>query len=198
MVAVTKDFPRLTLEEYFVWEEQQNLRYEYIDGAVYAMTGGTVNHGRIAANFIAMLIPHLRGSSCCVQTSDVKIAIAESNDYVYPDISVSCDDRDCARGAAQSDRTAIKFISHPCLVVEILSPSTEADDRGDKFRLYRRSPSLQDYVLISASKIAIDIYSKNDSNRWEIVNYVAGDSIELASINLTFPIEEIFEGIVFE
>ncbi|PSB01493.1 Uma2 family endonuclease [Merismopedia glauca] len=189
MVAVTKNFPRFTPEEYFIWEEQQNLRHEYIDGEVYAMTGGTVNHGRIAANFIAMLIPHLRGSSCGVQTSDVKIEIAESNDYVYPDISVSCDDR---------DRTAIKFISHPCLIVEVLSLSTEAYDRGDKFRLYRRSPSLEDYVLISASKIAIDIYRKNDSNRWEIVNYVAGDLIELASVNLTFPIEEIFEGIVFE
>ncbi len=189
MIAAREDFPRFTPEEYFAWEEQQELRHEYIDGEVYAMTGGTVNHGRIAANFIAMLIPHLRGGSCCLQTSDVKVAIAESDDYVYPDISISCDNR---------DRTATKFISHPCLIVEVLSPSTEAYDRGDKFRLYRRSPSLQDYVLVNASKIAIDIYHKNNSDRWEILNYVAGDAIELASVSLTFPIEEIFEGIVFE
>jgi Uma2 family endonuclease len=189
MVAVREHSPKLTPAEYLDWEEKQELRYEYLNGEVYAMTGGTVNHGRIAANLIAMLIPHLRGGGCSVQTSDVKVQIAESNEYIYPDVSVTCDDR---------DRTATKFISHSCLIVEVLSPSTAAYDRRDKFNLYRRSDRLQDYVLVDTQKIEIDTYNKNDRGRWEIMTYVAGDSIELTSINLTFPIEQVFEGIIFD
>ncbi len=189
MIVAQQYFPRLTPAEYLDWEEKQELRYEYLNGEVYAMTGGTVNHGRIAANFIATLIPHLRNGGCRVQTSDVKVQVAESNDYIYPDVSVTCDDR---------DKTATKFIAHPCLIVEVLSPSTAAYDRRDKFNLYRRSDSLQDYVLVDTNKIEIDIYSKNDRGRWEILSYVAGDIVELKSIDLTFPIEQIFENIVFD
>jgi Uma2 family endonuclease len=189
MIAVGEQFPKLTPAEYLDWEEKQELRHEYLNGEVYAMTGGTVNHGRIAANLIAMLIPHLCGGECRVQTSDVKVQIAESNDYIYPDVSVTCNDR---------DKTATKFIAHPCLIIEVLSPSTAAYDRRDKFNLYRRSNSLQDYMLVDTQKMEIDIYTKNDRGRWEIVSYVAGDSIELTSINLTFPIEQVFEGIIFD
>jgi Uma2 family endonuclease len=189
MVAAPEHFPKLTPAEYLDWEEKQELRYEYLNGEVYAMTGGTVNHGRIAANFIAMLIPHLRSGGCRVQTSDVKVQVAESNDYIYPDVSVTCDER---------DKTATKFIAHPCLIVEVLSPSTEIYDRRDKFNLYRHSESLQDYVLVDTNKIEIDIYSKNDRGRWEILSYVAGDMVELKSIGLTFPIEQVFENIVLD
>lgn len=83
-------------------------------------------------------------------------------------------------------------------IVEVLSPSTANYDRGDKFRLYRRNPSLQDYVLIDAEKIAIDLYRKNDRGNWEIFNYQPGDNIELRSIDLSFPIESVYEDIVFE
>jgi Uma2 family endonuclease len=170
MIAVRDDFPRFTPEEYFTWEEQQQIRHEYINGEVYATTGGTLNHSEIALNFSLVLKSHLRSSGCRVLNSDARVNIHNSSDYVYPDISVSCDVR---------DKTATKFISHPCLIVEVLSPNTEAYDRGDKFAIYRRSPSLQDYVLVSSNKIAIDIYHKNDRDRWEIISYTAGDSVEL-------------------
>jgi Uma2 family endonuclease len=98
----------------------------------------------------------------------------------------------------RQDRTNTKFVSHPCLIAEVLSPSTEAYDRGDKFAMYRLSPSLQDYVLVSADKVAIDIYTKDDRGKWDILNYRSGDLVELASIDLTFPIEQIYEDIVFE
>jgi Uma2 family endonuclease len=197
MVAGQEHFPKLTPAEYLDWEEQQELRHEYLNGEVYAMTGGTMNHSQIAGNFTTLLNIHLRSSGCRVLNSDVKVQIAASNDYIYPDVSVTCDDR---------DKTATKFISHPCLIVEVLSPSTAAYDRRDKFNLYRRSDSLQDYVLVDTQKIEIDIYSKNDlaeptlceRGRWEIMSYVAGDSIELTSINLTFPIEQVFENIIFD
>ncbi|WP_263970275.1 Uma2 family endonuclease [Pseudanabaena sp. PCC 6802] len=94
--------------------------------------------------------------------------------------------------------SAIEAIQYPCLIVEVLSPSTASYDRGDKFRLYRRNPRLQDYVLVDAEKIAIDLYCKNDRDRWEIFNYQAGDNIELQSVGLSFSIESVYEDIVFE
>jgi Uma2 family endonuclease len=196
MIAIREKFPRFTPEEYFAWEEQQLERHEYIDGEVYAMTGGSVNHSDIALNFGALLKSHMRGSGCKTLNSDCRVNIVESNDYVYPDLSVTCDER---------DKITTQYITYPRLVVEVLSPSTEAYDRGDKFSLYRRSPILQEYVLVSTDKIKIDIYRKNDRDRWEIFNHTAGDSlaqpfgtkIELESINLTFQIEAIFEEIIF-
>lgn len=189
MIAVKDKFPKLTPEEYFVWEEKQLLRHEYLNGEIYAMGGGTQNHGRIASNIIFIVKSHLRGGGCQVGNSDCRVNILETNDYVYPDVSVTCED---------SDRTATQAIQYPCLIVEVLSPSTANYDRGDKFRLYRRNPSLQDYVLVDAEKIAIDLYRKNDRGNWEIFNYQAGDNIELRSIDLSFPIESVYEDIVFE
>jgi Uma2 family endonuclease len=189
MIAVKDKFLRLTPEEYFVWEEQQLLRHEYLSGRVYAMSGGTQNHGRIASNIIFILKGHLRGGGCQVGNSDCRVNIFETKDYVYPDVSVTCDDR---------DRTAIQAIQYPCLIVEVLSASTASYDRGDKFRMYRRNPSLQDYVLVDAEKIAIDLYRKNDRGNWEIFNYQSGDNIDLQSIGLSFSIESVYEDIIFE
>ena len=189
MIGVKGKFPKLTPEEYFVWEEKQLFRHEYLNGEVYAMSGGTQNHGRIASNIIFIVKGHLRGGGCQVGNSDCRVNILETKDYVYPDVSVTCDERDI---------TAIQAIQYPCLIVEVLSPSTASYDRGDKFRLYRRKPSLQDYVLVDAEKIAIDLYRKNDRGNWEIFNYQSGDNIELRSIDLSFPIESVYEDIVFE
>ena len=189
MVAAKEHFPRFTPEEYFEWEELQEIRHEYFDGEVYAMTGGTLNHSEIATNFGALLKTHLRGGKCRLLNGDARVNIYNSNKYVYPDLSITCDQR---------DRTNTKFVSYPCLIGEVLSPSTEAYDRGDKFAMYRLSPSLQDYVLISADKIALDIYHKDDRGKWDILNYRSSDLVELASINLTFPIDRIYEDIIFE
>jgi len=189
MIAVKDRFPKLTPAEYFIWEEQQLLRHEYLNGEVYAMSGGTQNHGRIASNLIFILKGHLRGGGCQVGNSDCRVNIFETQDYVYPDVSVTCDDR---------DRTAIQAIQYPCLIIEVLSASTANYDRGDKFRMYRRNPSLQDYVLVDAEKIAIDSYCKNDRGNWEIFNYQSGDNMDLQSIGLSFPIESVYEDIIFE
>ena len=188
MVAIKDNSPRFTPEEYFAWEEQQLERHEYIGGEVYAMTGGSVNHSQIAVNLISFLNNHLRGSGCKTLNSDCRVNIAESNDYTYPDVSVTCDER---------DKTTTQYIAYPCLLIEVLSKSTEAYDRGGKFRMYRQNPILQDYVLVSSEKIEIDLYRKTESGSWEIINYQAGDIIELKSVNLTFPIEQIYEDITF-
>jgi Uma2 family endonuclease len=188
MIAAKEQFPFMTPEEYFAWEEQQLCRHEYIDGEVYAMSGGTINHSEIALNFGSLLKNHLRGSGCKTLNSDARVSIVNANRYLYPDVSVTCDERD-----KRTDR----YITHPCLIIEVLSDSTEAYDRGDKFVMYRHNPILQDYVLVSSHQVAVDIYRKNDRGNWEIFNYRSPDTIELPSINLSFPIAEIYEDIVF-
>jgi Uma2 family endonuclease len=188
MLAIQDNIPRFTPEEYFAWEEQQLERHELIDGEVYAMSGGTKNHSRIALKVGALLDNHLGGSGCETANSDLRVNIVNSTNYTYPDVSVTCDDR---------DKTTTKYITYPCLIIEVLSFSTEAYDRGGKFRMYRQNPILQDYVLVSSEKIEIDLYHKTETGSWEIINYQAGDTIELKSVNLTFPIERIYEGIDF-
>jgi Uma2 family endonuclease len=189
MVAARETFPRFTPEEYFEWEEQQLERHEYIDGEVYAMSGGTINHSDIAGNFLSLLKTHLRGSGCRTLNSDARINIFGSTHYVYPDISVTCDNR---------DKITIQYITYPCLIVEVLSPTTEAYDRGDKFEKYSRNPNLQEYVLVNTNKVAIDLYRKSDRGEWVISNYRSRSTIELQSVNLTFAIETVYDGIVFE
>jgi Uma2 family endonuclease len=189
MIAVREKFPRFTPEEYFNWEEQQQIRHEYINGEVYAMTGGTLNHSEIASNFNFILKLHLLEGKFRVFNSDVRVNIHQSDDYVYPDLSVTCDER---------DKNNTRFINHACLIGEVLSPTTEAYDRGDKFTMYKLSPSLQDYVLVSANKVAVDIFHKDDLGKWDIINCRSGDLIKLESINLTFPIERIYININFD
>ncbi len=189
MVAAREYSPRFTPDEYFAWEEQQEFKHEYIDGEVYAMSGGTTNHSEIASNFNFLLKAHLRGGNCRVLNSDARVSIQASNNYVYPDVSVTCDER---------DRNNAQFISNPCLIVEVLSSSTEGYDRGKKFEMYRRSSSLRDYVLVSTERVAIDLFRKDDRGEWKFISYAPGDMVDFESINLTFPIEQLFEGIVFE
>ncbi len=189
MITTKDNAPPLTPEEYFTWEEQQLEKHEYIDGQVYAMSGGSVNHGRIAIRFTALFDAHLDGSNCIPGNSDIKINIAGTQNYTYPDASVTCDDR---------DKSTPNYFTYPCLIVEVLSKSTEAYDRGGKFRLYRHNPALKDYLLVSSTSIEIDLYHKNDAGEWIIINYQAGDIIELKSINLNLAIEQVYRGLTLE
>jgi Uma2 family endonuclease len=189
MVAIKDNAPRLTPEEYFAWEEQQLERHEYIDGQVYAMSGGTIDHGAITLNFGALLKSHMRGRGCKTLNSDCRVSIVGSTKYVYPDLSITCDER---------DKATTQYITYPCLIIEVLSPGTEAYDRGNKFKMYRRNPSLQEYVLVSANEIEIELFRKTDKDNWQIINYQLGDFVELKSIDLSIPIEQIYEDIEFE
>ncbi|GAX42217.1 hypothetical protein NIES4075_32170 [Tolypothrix sp. NIES-4075] len=186
MIVAKDNTAHLTPEEYFAWDEQQLEKHEYINGEVYAMGGGSVNHSRIAVRFTTLIDTHLGGSNCITGNSDLRINIVGTNNYTYPDASVTCDDR---------DKTTTQYITYPCLIVEVLSASTEAYDRGGKFRMYRQNPALIDYLLVSSTSIEIDLYHKNDAGDWLIINYKAGDAIKLKSINLNFPIEQVYRGL---
>ena len=187
MIASKANFPQLTPEEYFIWEEKQLEKHEYIDGEVYAMSGGSVNHGRIAIKFITIFDTHLENSGCIIGNSDIKINILKTNNYTYPDVSVTCDDR---------DKNTPNYFTYPCLIVEVLSVSTEAYDRGRKFRMYRNNPILQDYLLVSSTSIEMDLYHQKNNGEWVIINYQAGDTVELKSINFSFAIEQVYRGLV--
>ncbi|MEM9816201.1 MAG: Uma2 family endonuclease [Cyanobacteria bacterium P01_D01_bin.6] len=120
---VAQPQPTLTPAEYLDWEAQQPFRYEYVDGQIWAMTEGSIPHNQIAVNLVALLKPHLRGRNCKVLSSDAKVAVADDGPFYYPDVNVTCDDR---------DRAARNYIRFPCLIVEVLSESTEAKDHGRK------------------------------------------------------------------
>jgi len=188
-MTATAHQPYLTPQDYLDWEPLQELRYEYINGQVYAMTGGTLPHSEIAVNLTTLLKNHLRGKGCRVLGSDAKVGITDEGPFLYADGSVTCDAR---------DRTALKFCQFPSLIAEVLSPSTEAYDRGGKFAQYRRLASLQEYVLISSDRISVEIFRLNETGKWELTPYASGDCIYLSSLDLQFPIEQLYEDITFD
>ena len=187
MIAAQENTPYLTPEEYFSWEEQQLEKYEYIDGEVYAMGVGSKNHSLIGVRLTTLLSNHLEGGDCETGNSDLRVNIVDTQNYTYPDISVTCDER---------DRSSTQYITYPCLIIEVLSDSTEAYDRGGKFRLYRKNPILQDYLLVSSTRIEMDLYHKNEAGDWMIINYTEGDMVDLKSLGLQFPIEQVYRNLV--
>jgi Uma2 family endonuclease len=187
--SANEHFPQLTPVEYLEWEAQQELRYEFVDGRISAMTSESVQHERIAANFYAILQAHLQSTVCRVFNSTVKVQILESNAFCYPDLSVSGD---------VQDRSANNFITHPCLIVEVVSPRSEVYERGEKFALYRQAATLAEYVLVSTDKIGLDLYRRNALGSWDLSTYESGDAIELQSVNFTFEIDRIYEDRVVE
>jgi Uma2 family endonuclease len=183
------NFKYMTPQEYLEWEATQEIKHEYIDGEVFAMTGGTIPHNLIGGNLYTLLKSHLRGKGCRIFFADVKVQISEVGSYHYPDVMVSCDER---------DRNAIQLIQYPCLIVEVLSSSTEAYDRGEKFRRYRQLPTLQEYVLVDATQMSVDRFSRLSERRWELQTYGEGEVLELSSITWKGAIKLLYEDVPFE
>ncbi|WP_017306108.1 Uma2 family endonuclease [Spirulina subsalsa] len=188
MIAALDPIP-MNPQEYLAWEEKQPLKYEYLEGKVYAMTGGTIPHNDLAVNLTTLLKNHLRGRGCKVQMADAKVGISEQGPFHYPDVMVSCDER---------DRRATRVLSHPCLIIEVLSPSTEAFDRGRKFQNYRQIAELQEYVLVSADQRMVECFHRNDQGIWELYTYSEEDSVLLRSVGWEGLVTEIYEDVVLE
>src|SRR5215831_18025888 len=153
---------RFTVEEYLAFERASDERHEYLDGVIYAMAGESPDHGRICVNLVATLVARLRGSNCEVFSKDTKVccgpyrAHTREGLYTYPDLVVVC-------GAMQFHSQAEDVLVNPQVIVEVLSPSTEAFDRGEKFHRYRHwLPTLTDYVLVGQDRPVIDHYHRDD------------------------------------
>jgi Uma2 family endonuclease len=177
----------MSVEEYLELDSNSlEGRYEYIDGYVYMLAGGTADHSTISMNMTSTLRRLLHGSSCRVYNTDVRVRLSKRR-YVYPDASVTCDPR---------ERGKITTIEKPRLVVEILSSSTEAYDRGRKFSFYRECPSIQEYVLVSTEIQAVEVFRRESENLWTLHPFGPGYVVELTSLEIRFPIEAIYEDVV--
>ncbi len=173
----------ITPEDYLAAEEISPIRHEYRDGEVFAMTGGTLNHSAIVLNLATTLKIHLRGSGCRPFSEGTKTRVESSNAYYYPDVVVSCDDRD--RPSKE------QYIQYPRLIIEVLSPSTACFDRTEKFADYRTIPSLEEYVLVSSDRQQVEVFQKGDRGNWAIVPTT--DPIQLASVNCAIALADIYE-----
>lgn len=182
MTAVKK--PVFSADEFLDWEAGQSEKHEFIAGAVFAMAGASDAHVTISGNVFAALRSHLRGKPCRVYIADMKLEVAQTNAFFYPDVFVTCS----AADAALSDRKR-----EPALIVEVLSPSTAAFDRGLKFAHYRTLPSLMEYVLIDTERESVEAFRRDASGRWVLYPYGPGDPVELTSVGMSLPFDAIYE-----
>jgi len=180
---------KMSIEQYLDWEPLQEYRYEYVNGEVLAMTGGTIPHNDIALNIYRALYPHLRSRGCRINVADVKVQVNINSPYYYPDVVISCDPRDL---------NARNFIQYPKIIVEVLSPGTEAKDRGEKFAFYRTMPSLQEYILVESEKIGVEFYRRGEGRMWLYSPYIFGENITIESVDFSCGIDLIYEGVSFD
>lgn len=175
----------VTYEEYLQREQETGLKHQWVDGEIFAMTGGSPEHARLQAAITGVLRNLLQGRPCAVYGADLRIRSRETNIATYADASVVC-------GDLQTDPEDPHAAINPVVVVEVLSPSTEAYDRGQKVAHYRQIPSLQEYVLVAQDAPRIEVFRRVEGNRWEFEDAWAGESLRLASLECTLAIDEIF------
>ena len=191
---------RYTIEEYLVMERSSEERHEYLDGDVYAMAGESPEHSAICMNLYGSLWPQLRDTPCQAFAKDTKVRSGRlplpghvmQGLFSYPDLVGVC-------GAMQFHDQVRDVLLNPSLIIEVLSPSTEAFDRGEKFRRYRTwLPTLQDYLLVVQDKPLIDHYHRVEENRWELVPREGLEaSLYLESVHCTLRLADVYDRIIF-
>ena len=175
-----------TAAAYLAWEVDQIERHDFVDGEVYAMSGGEDRNATVALNIAMALRQHLRGSKCSVYLTDVRLHVRARDNYFYPDVMVTCSEADHASRLSKSD---------PVLIVEVLSKSTEAYDRGEKFANYRAIEALSEYVMIDINARRVDLYRKGAEGLWvlhPIEMKAVGARISLASVDLSMDAATLF------
>jgi len=178
---------RLSAEDYLEGELKSAIRHEYVDGEAYAMAGAEEAHNLIALNVASRLRGAARGGPCRVFISDMKVRVAAWSAFYYPDILVVCDSSD----------TQSYFKEKPCLIVEVLSPSTESIDRREKMLAYRTLSSLREYVLIAQDKRQIEVYRRDEAGEWSLETLAEGDSLHLECLGATLSLDEAYEDVPF-
>ena len=175
---------RLTAEEFLAWEIEQPERWELVDGECFAMAGGTDVHNTIAGNLYMALRARLAGRRCGVFISDMTLKIAEDETVFYPDVMVSCD---------EADRGRRQWKEAPVLIAEVLSPATEAYDRGRKFAAYRLIPGLAAVLFLSQAVPFAECYTRAGENEWRPAEARGADGvIDVAALDFTLPLSELY------
>lgn len=172
--------------EYLAREARSETKHEFVDGVVRAMAGGTIEHARLASALTRLLAASLVGRPCETYSSDARVRIDASNRTTYPDLTIVCGPLE----RSSADREAI---ANPTVIVEVLSESTEAYDRGEKFRHYRLLPSLREYVLVASDQPLVEVW-RRDQDAWRVDDRGPGETVSLASIDARFAVDALYGG----
>ncbi|MFZ4855442.1 MAG: Uma2 family endonuclease [Desulfuromonadaceae bacterium] len=173
-------------QDYLEWEANQDYKSEYYAGEVFAQEGASSKHGTLTLNLGAMLNMHLKGTSCRAYIADMKLRVSEVDAFFYPDVMVTCDQR---------DRDTDMYKQHPVLIAEILSESTAEYDRTFKFACYQKIPTLQDCLLISQDVYSVEHFHLNDSGEWVRRVNAFTDLFRLDSINLDVAVSDLYADV---
>ena len=185
---VQHDAPNITREDFLILNQNsQSTRYEYLDGELRMLAGGSANHSTIIANLTGILYGLLRGGPCKIYSSDMQLQLSESR-YVYPDLTITCDPRDKV--------PADNKTHYPKVVIEVLSPSTEATDRGKKLLYYQAHPTIQDYLLVDSQSVLIEVFHR-EKGRWTFSIYGIEDQFQLESLNARLAVNDVYENTSF-
>jgi Uma2 family endonuclease len=184
-----KAVPRLTPEQYLEIDRAAEVRSEYYDGEMFAMSGGRAPHAIISFALGAALIGALRGRRCIVTGSDLRVRVSEGGPFFYPDVSVCCGEMQLADDYKDT-------LLNPAVIFEVLSPSSEGYDRGKKFAAYRRIDSLREYVLVSQTELSIETYLKGPDDKWTLTEFTGTDAIcSLKSIGCEITLADIYRDV---
>jgi Uma2 family endonuclease len=176
----------LSVEDYLKFEADAPVRHEFIGGRIHAMSGTSIRHNAIAGNLVGALFSHLRGGPCRAYFNDVKVRLEINGEdiFYYPDVMVACEHEGLEK----------HFLCHPKLIVEILSPSTEAIDRREKLLNYPLIPSLEEFAIVAQDTREVTLHRRDD--HWRPVLLTVPDApVEFRSIKLTVPLAQIYEGV---
>ena len=180
-----------TLEEYLAFERDSEVKHEYLDGRVYAMSGASPNHNRVTVNLTREVSAQLRGRGCEPFGSDMRVRIPETGLHTYPDLSVVC-------GEPRFERDVLDHLMNPTLLVEVLSKSTASYDRGEKFRHYRKIPSLREYVVVEQDRAHADHYARAGAagDRWLLTEVHGLDAtLALPAIGCALAMRDVYERV---
>lgn len=192
MVSAQRQLHFYTIDEYLQLERRADSKSEYFNGAIYAMAGSNPEHSAITANVIIALGIQLRGGQCQVFSSDLKVATEPTGLFAYPDLSIVC-------GEPRFLDERRDVLINPTVLVEVLSPSTEAYDRGRKFSQYQRIASLTDYILIAQDGPRLDHYTRQSAGQWLLESTERlEDSIVITSLNCTLHLSEVYDWVRFD
>jgi len=185
-MAPTRHNPTFTASDYLAWEAEQTERHEFVGGAVYSMAGAEDRHVMVSGNVYMALRQHLSGSPCRTYMADMRLLVAASKSYFYPDVLVT---------RSENDANSPLVKTEPKLIVEVLSPSTAAYDRGMKFTRYRQLPSLQETVLVDIHERIAEVYRLGADGLWVPHPFDKHASVTLASVALTITPGQLFADV---
>jgi Uma2 family endonuclease len=187
--VTTPSTSRLTPQEYLARERAAERKSEYLAGEVFEMSGASREHNLLVTNLVRELSLQLRGRECEVYPSDMRVKVAPSGLYTYPDVVVVC-------GEPNFEDEETDTLLNPTLIVEVLSKSTEGYDRGEKFEHYRRLDSLREYVLVAQDKCHVERYVRQPDQQWLFSEIVAPEgSLELVSLGCRLAMHELYEKV---